>query len=229
MQNVLNACSVEIGRGGDSAPIDERESLCECLDSSRHAVAARAAQFDQVVRSGQRNQQASAVAQNAAEFGRIHPRCDRQHDREGTVGIRHEAIGIGHDPLALGVASRRRLNGWNGDIHAMPITAALSGERAEIEAVPAAGVEDRVVWRSLHNLRDCVQQWLSRAAIVQSPPAFDGSRRVARLLGSPFLWLQQVDVSAARHVEGMPARTQKSPPLAHQRHVAAADGAEKHA
>src|SRR6202011_3956781 len=80
-----------------------------------------------------------------------------------------------------------------------------------------------------HHLRDCVQQRLGRAAIVQSPPCSDGSRRVARLLGSTFLRLEQVDVSAARDVEGMSTRTEQPPLLAHQRRVAATDGAKKHA
>jgi len=64
---------------------------------------------------------------------------------------------------------------------------------------------------------------------VQSPARSYGSHCVARILGSPFLRLEQVDVSATRDVEGMSTRTEQPPLLAHQRHVAAADGAEEHA
>ena len=101
--------------------------------------------------------------------------------------------------------------------------------RAEVETVAAAGIENDVAGRCGHDLRDGAQQRLGHAAIVQSPPRRDGSRRVARLLGSPLLRLEQVDVSAARDVERMSARTEQSPLLAHQRHVAIADGAEEHA
>ena len=93
------------------------------------------------------------------------------------------------------------MNGRNRDGNAMRIETSLASEAAEVETVAAAGVENRVARRRRRDLRDRLQQRLSRAAIVQSPPPRDGSRRVARLLGSPLLRLEQVDVSATRHVE----------------------------
>src|SRR4029078_5786754 len=54
------------------------------------------------------------------------------------------------------------------------------------------------------------------------------SCRVARLLRSPLLRMQQVDVSAARDVERMSARTNQSPLLADQCHMTVADGTEEH-
>ena len=78
----MNGGCVEIRRGGDPAPVNESELLCECFEGSRHAIAAGTAKLDKVVRGGQGNQQPSVVAQDSAEFGRIHPCCDRKHDRE---------------------------------------------------------------------------------------------------------------------------------------------------
>ena len=127
MQDVLHGGGVEIGARGDAAPIDEREVLRECLDRSGHAIAARAAQFDQIVGRGNGDQQASVVAQDTPEFGRIHPRRDRQDDRERAVGVGHEAVGIGDDPLASGIAPRGGIHGRNRDVDAMRIEAGLRG------------------------------------------------------------------------------------------------------
>ncbi len=63
---------------------------------------------------------------------------------------------------------------------------------------------------------------------MQTPPRCDGVCRIARLFGSPFLRLKQVDISAAGDVEGMVARADHSPFVAHQAQVAAAHRAEEH-
>ena len=178
----MNGGSVEIGRGGDAAPIDESEVKRECLDGSGHAIAARAAQLDKVIRCGNGDEEPSLVAQDTPEFARIHPCRDRQNERERAIGIRHEAVGIGHDPLASRVAPRRGINGWNRDVDAMRIEADLASEDAEVETVTAAGIENAVARRRYHDLRDRLQHWLCHAAIVQSPPPGGGNRRVARLL-----------------------------------------------
>ena len=113
MQDVLNGGSVQIGGSGDAALIDERERRCECLDGAAHAITARAAQLDEIVRRGKGNEKASVVAQDTPEFARIHPCRDGKDGGEGTVGIRHEAIGVGHDPFAAGVAPRGGIYGRN--------------------------------------------------------------------------------------------------------------------
>ena len=90
----MNGRSVEIRRGGDAALIEEREIVRECLDGARHAIAARTPQLDEIVGRGESDDQASVVAQDAPEFARVHPCCDRQDDGERAVGVRHEAVGI---------------------------------------------------------------------------------------------------------------------------------------
>ena len=74
----MNGGSVEVGSGGDEAPIDEREGARECLDGSGHSIAAPAAKLCKILRSGKGDQEASVVAQDTPEFARIHPRRDRQ-------------------------------------------------------------------------------------------------------------------------------------------------------
>jgi hypothetical protein len=107
--------------------------------------------------------------------------------------------------------------------------AGLARQGAEIETVPTAGIENGVSRRCAQDPGDGVEQRPGHAEIVQSPPPRDGSRCVAGLLRSPVLRLEQVDVSATRDVERMPARTDQAPVLARQRHSAVADRAEKHA
>ncbi len=110
----------------------------------------------------------------------------------------------------------------------MRIESGPASEAAEVEPVTAAGIENHIAGRGGHDLLDRAQQRLGHTAIVQSPPPGDGGSRVARMLGSALLRLKQVDVSAARDVERMAARTEQPPLLAQQRHVAAADGTLEH-
>jgi hypothetical protein len=229
MQDVLNAAGVKIGEGGDAALVNEPETGSERLDGSGHAIAARAAQLDEIVWRGKRNQEASIVAQDAPEFGGIHARGDGQDERKRAIGVRHEAIGIGHHPFASGVAPRRRFNGCSRNVDAVRIESGLSGESAEIEAFTAAGIENYVARQWCGYLVDRVEKRAGQTAIVQSPPRRYSSRGIARLFRSPLLRLEQVDVSATRDVERMSTRTEQSPFLARQRHVAMADGAEEHA
>src|ERR1035437_1006810 len=63
---------------------------------------------------------------------------------------------------------------------------------------------------------------------MQSPPFGNSRHRVTRLLRSPLLRLKQIDVSASSDVERVPLRAQQMPLLAHQRQVAATDGADEH-
>src|SRR5437016_12680794 len=62
-QDVVNACRVEVGSGGDAAPVDQREAARECLDGSGHSIAARAAKLYEIVRRRKGDQEASVVTQ----------------------------------------------------------------------------------------------------------------------------------------------------------------------
>ncbi len=144
------------------------------------------------------------------------------------AGVRHESIGIGDNPLAFGIAPGRGIHGRNGDVDSMRIEADPAREGAEVEPVATAGIENNVAGAWSREIGDGIEQRDRHAEIVQSPAPRDGSRGVTRVLRPPFLRLEQVDVSAPRNVERMSSRTNQPPPLAQQRHVAIADGAEEH-
>src|SRR5258708_3167590 len=104
--------------------------------------------------------------------------------------------------------------------------AGLACESTEIKSVAASDVQNHVTLRCGQHAGNAVQQWPSHTAIVQSPPRRHRFRSIARLLRSPILRLEQVDVSATRNVERMPARTENSTFLALQRQMAIPDGPE---
>ena len=89
-----------------------------------------------------------------------------KYGRERSIGIRHEAIGICHDPFAFRVAPRRRVYGGSGYIDAMRTKTRHLSERAEVESVAAAGIENNIARRGRHEFRDRVQQRISHSAIM---------------------------------------------------------------
>ena len=85
----------------------------------------------------------------------------------------------------------------------MPCAAALSRQGTKIEAIAATGVENHVARRGLDEFGDSVEQRRGHSQIVQAPACGYRRRCVAGLLGAPVLRLQQVNVAAARYIEGM--------------------------
>jgi len=53
MQDILNTGCVQICRGGDATLINQREAVCQCIDGSAYAVAAHAAQLDEILTGGE--------------------------------------------------------------------------------------------------------------------------------------------------------------------------------
>ena len=105
----------------------------------------------------------------------------------------------------------------------------LTGKGAEVETVTAAGIQNDVVLRRGDDLRNPSEQGCGDAAIVQSPARRNGRNGVARLIRSPILRLEQIDVSAAGDVEAMPSRTKHLSLVAGQGQAAIADGTHQHA
>src|SRR5690348_11267186 len=62
---------------------------------------------------------------------------------------------------------------------------------------------------------------------MQPPACRHGIGAVAGLFRAALLWLQQIDVSAARDIERVAALAMNTPHLAQQRPMAIADGAEE--
>gem|GEM_PF-641251 len=201
----------------------EREVLREHRDRPLDAIARHAAQLDQIVGAGDRDDQLSVVAQHAAELRGIQPRGDGGDDPEGRICVWQEAIGIGDDPVTRRIALRRRVDRRDGDVDAVPL---LRIERAEVIALAAAGIENRTVER-LHEIDDGVEQRPRESAIEKPPPRRDRLRRIARHPRAPILRLQQIEVTAARDVEGMSALADRAALLDDERRVAIADGAEE--
>ncbi len=116
----------------------------------------------------------------------------------------------------------------------MRVEAVPAGEFTQVESIAATGVENGVGRRGRDRLRNGVEQRRGDPAIVQAPARGHGSHRIARVFGTAVLRLQQVDVTAARDVEGMPARARQAAPIAErlrtalQRQVAIADRAQEH-
>src|SRR5258708_34936524 len=111
------------------------------------------------------------------------------------MGMRGEAIGVGDDPLAFGIAPCRGVHCRNRNVHAMRSEAGLACESTEIKTVAASDVQNHVTLRCSQHAGDAAQQRPRYAAIVQSPPRSHRFRSIARLLRSPILWLEQGDVA----------------------------------
>jgi len=83
----------------------------------------------------------------------------------------------------------------------MGIETHLRRESAEVETIAASGIEHDVARTCGQHFGDPAQQRLRNAAIVQSASRRHGVRGIAWVLGSPILWLEQVDVPAAGDIE----------------------------
>ena len=151
----------------------------EAFDGAVHAIPTHPAQFDQIVRSRQCDQQSAVVAYYAPKFRGIHPRSNRHDDRKRRLFVRHETIGIGYDPLASGIPPGCGVYGRNRNIHSMHIKAAKLGERAGIKPVTAAGIQQNVSSPHIEDLANSMQQRSRHTKIVQPPARGNGLRGIA--------------------------------------------------
>lgn len=181
---------IEERPGGGAALRDEGKFSGEFRHRSIHAVASRAAQFDEVAGRRNRHQQPSFIAQHSPEFRGIQARGDRQHQGKGTTGIGNEAVRIGYDPFACRVAPRRGINGRGRDVEAVSRNSYPAGKSPEVESVTTPNVKDSLAGMRVRHLRNGFQQWQSDAAIVQAPPPRRRGYGIAWLLRAPLLGLQ---------------------------------------
>jgi len=77
MQYVFNRGPIQVGLRFGAAMFQQLETRRERLDGSFHAVAAYAAQFHQVVGSGNSYEEPPVFAEDPPEFRWIHARRDR--------------------------------------------------------------------------------------------------------------------------------------------------------
>src|ERR1019366_7228480 len=89
----------------------------------------------------------------------------------------------------------------------MGFETSLVGQRPQIVAVAAAGIENLVPRRGAGNFRDGKGQGLRDTFVMQPPPPSHRCRRIAGLSRTTILRLQKIDVAAARDIESMAFRT----------------------
>ena len=94
-------------------------------------------------------------------------------------------------------------------------------------ALAAADLEERIPRGEGQQISDRAGELRLEAARQEAPARRDGGGGVARPGGAAVLGLEQVDVAAAGHVEGMRARAGQALPLPRERKAAAADRAEQ--
>ncbi len=184
----------------------ECEVRREHLNRSLHPVARHAAQFDEIVGAGNRDEQPAVIVQHPRELLRVQARGNGENGPEAAIGERQEAIGIGHDPAAGGIAPRCRIDRRGRDVDAVSL---LRCDRAEVIALAASGIENGSVGR-IEKREDRIEQRLREAAVEEAAPRGDCLRRVARHFRAPVLRLQQIEVAAARGVERMPAAAERA-------------------
>ena len=110
----------------------------------------------------------------------------------------------------------------------MRLESDTTSQSAQVEAVAASGIENNISLGWTDDFGDGLQQRSGHAAIVQSPSRRYRGRRVAWILGSLGLRLEQVDVSAGRRIERMTLRAHQPFLLAHEPLVAIANRTEEH-
>lgn len=179
---VADGAGIERGGGGGALLVLESEERSEGLDGAADAVPGRAAEFDEIDGGGDGDEELAAGSEDAAEFGRVHAGGDGEDFREGFADARDDTIGIGDEPMAVGVAPGGEIDGGDGDIDAGSLETVKERETAEIEAIAAAGIEDGVVTGGSEQTADGVEKGRGDAGMVEAAAGGDGFRGVARVL-----------------------------------------------
>ena len=227
-EDVENGGGIEVGNGRDALVRDEVEGGTECFDGPFDAIAGGPAEFHEVLRGGDGDEEAAIRAKDAAEFGGVHAGGDGEDEGEGRVGVGDLAVGIGDNPLAPGVAAGRGIDGGDGDIDAVGLAGGLLGEGAEIEAVAAAGVENDVLGGGGGEVDDGGEEGGGDATVVEAAASGDGGGGVAGVFGAAVLGLEKVGVAGAGHVEGVAAGAEEAAVRGGEGLLAVADGANEH-
>ena len=146
--------------------MDEGEGVSKSIDRLGYTIAPGTAQLDKIAGSGNRDEEAPADPQNPPELRRIHSRRDRQDDGERLIAIRRRTIGIRDYPFACGEAPGCCVNCRDRDIGPMGIEAGFALESAEVETIPAAGVENHVIGSRSDGLPDRQSLLLRKAPVM---------------------------------------------------------------
>jgi hypothetical protein len=187
----------------------------------------RLPELDQIVRARDDEEQPAVVVEDAMELGRVPARGDGRHRREGRGGIGQGAVGVRHDEVEARVPRGPRLDRGNRDVDAVALAPEARRERAQVVALAAADLEQRIRRDDRQQVADRAGELRLEAAGQEAPPRRDGGGGISRSGRAAVLGLQQVDVAAPGDVEGMRARARQASPLPRERKTAAADRAEQ--
>lgn len=124
----MNGIGGEFDGGGNALLLQECEGGGEGFECAGDTVAADTAQFEQIFGAGEGHQETPIVFENAAEFGRVHAGGDGECEGERAVGVGDEAICIGDDPFACGIAAGSGFDGGQGDVDAVGTETKFAGE-----------------------------------------------------------------------------------------------------
>ena len=202
-EDVLDAVGVEVGGGGGPALGFEGEVGCEGFDGAGDTVAGGAAEFDEVVRRGDGDQETAAGAEDAAVFGGIAAGGDGEDEGETLVRVGNHAVRVGEDPFAGRIAAGGGEDGGKGDIDTVAMATGLFDEGAEIVAVAAARVEDFVGGGGVGKFADGVEEGDGDTAVVEAAASVDGAGGIAGFARAAVLRLEKSDVPVPADVEGV--------------------------
>ena len=228
VEDIGDGGGVEVGGGSGAAMGGEGEVGGECCGGAIDAVAGGAAEFDEVVGGGDGEEEAAGGTEDAVELGGVSAGGDGEDEGEGLARVGDLAVGVGEDPLAVGIAAGGGEDGGLGDIDAVALGAGLFGEGAEVVAVAAAGVEDGVGGGGGGKVADGVEQGEEEALGGEAAAGVDCFGGVARVFGPAVLGLEEVDVAAAGNVEGVKPGAGVGVAGPGEGLAAAPDGTEEH-
>jgi len=166
-------------------------------------------QLNQIIRGWQRHDQDSSGRQDAGAFGRISPSVDGQDDVYTAVSEGQSSIRVGHDPRESRETSRCKVDGRHRQIDAdaahrtIPAQALQHLARAATEVHGHGSAPVGAKLKSADLIDDGIDDGVPDAHPIERSARFDGSFGIAGIQRSAILRLQQIDVAAARDIEGM--------------------------
>jgi len=230
---VRDGGGIEPGDMADTLVALERESRREGRDGPLHAATQHAlaedrlAELDEVVGGGDGNEKRPVTSQDTPELARVHARRDRDDRAEGRVGVGEESVGVRDDPLKPRVSLRRRLDRRGRDVDAVGLASEPLADDREVIAIPASNVEHGVLTGEGQQSPYDLHERGHDSTGEQAPSRRAHLGGVSGPTRLPILGLQEVDVAAARDVEGVALPADYAALDPRKRQLAAPHGAEE--
>ena len=169
-----------------------RQEKVEIDPAALHAFA----EFDQIVGTGDRDQDQSALPKNSFELGRVHSSVDRCYEVERLVNVWQEPIGVGHDKEGLGQGLRGKLDRGGGNVDAMELELACTAQMPKERSLAAAHVQQHRRRSDRSRSDEMAEGAIDRfrmAAFGKAAAGLRGIARIAGVRGPPILRLKKID------------------------------------